>query len=179
MTRPPPIPVDLWDAIPPDLRPAIATVVAGLEARIADRRRPGPALRQIHEVPAVRPHVTEYRRHRLACPRCGAVTCAPLPAEAVGYGPQVRAACALLAGGHRFGKRVVARVMGDLFGLPISPAAVCDLQARTAAALALTRAAALAYTRPAPPVLTTDRYGVYTHLPGDKRQVRRAHTIRT
>ena len=36
MTRPPSIPADLWDAIPPDLRPAIAAVVAGLEARIAD-----------------------------------------------------------------------------------------------------------------------------------------------
>src|SRR3954453_13510049 len=36
MTRPPPPPADLWDAIPPSLRPAIAAVVAGLEARIAD-----------------------------------------------------------------------------------------------------------------------------------------------
>ena len=36
MTRPPSIPADLWDAIPPNLRPAIATLVAGLEARIAD-----------------------------------------------------------------------------------------------------------------------------------------------
>lgn len=35
MKRPPSIPADLWDAIPADLRPAIAAVVAGLEARIA------------------------------------------------------------------------------------------------------------------------------------------------
>ena len=31
---------------------------------------------------------------------------------------------------------------------------------------------------PAPPVLTADRYGVYTHLPGDRRQVCWAHLRR-
>lgn len=206
MSRPSSIPADLWDAIPPTLRPAIAAVVAGLEARVADlearlnqtsanssrppsadpphakpapprtpsgklkggqpghpkaqrpllppdavvplkptrcrrcRHRlsgddPAPLIHQVHEVPEVRPHVTEYRRHRLACPGCGAVTCAPLPAElAGGYGPRTRAVCALLAGGHRLGKRAVSQVLGDLFGLPIGPAAVCKLQHQTAAA---------------------------------------------
>ena len=36
MTRPPSIPSELWEAIPVALRPAIAAVVAGLEARLAD-----------------------------------------------------------------------------------------------------------------------------------------------
>ncbi len=36
MTRPPSIPADPWDAMPPDLRSAVVAVVAGLEARIAD-----------------------------------------------------------------------------------------------------------------------------------------------
>ena len=36
MTRPASIPADLWDAIPPDLRPAVVAVVTSLEARIAD-----------------------------------------------------------------------------------------------------------------------------------------------
>lgn len=108
--------------------------------------------------------------------------------------------------------------MGDLFGLPISPAAVCDLQVKAAAALEPIHAEALADTRtrpanvdetgwtqgrararlwvavtaaatafvirssrsraafadlagPTPPVLTTDRYAAYDHLPGDRRQV--------
>jgi len=189
------------------------------------RDDPAPLVHQVHEVPAVRPHVTEYHHHRLTCPGCGATTCAPLPpAAAGGYGPRAEAACALLAGGHRLGKRAVARVMGDLFGLPISPAAVCDLQARTADALAPAHAA-VAYTRtrpanvdetgwregrsrtwlwaavttavtafvvrltrgraafddlvgPAPPVLTTDRYGVYAHLPACRRRVSWAHLRR-
>ena len=36
MTRPSSIPSELWEAIPVPLRPAIAAVVAGLEARIAE-----------------------------------------------------------------------------------------------------------------------------------------------
>jgi transposase len=187
---------------------------------------PDPLAHQVHEVPVARPHVTEYRRHRLVCPGCGAVTCAPLPPDAGGgYGPRTQAVCALLAAGHRLGKRAVSQVLGDLFGLPISPAAVCDLQAKTAAALGPIHAEAVAYTRtrpanvdetgwrqgrdrawlwaavtatvtaflirltrgraafddlvgPAPPVLTTDRYGVYTHLPADRRQVCWAHLRR-
>ena len=304
MTRPPSIPVDLWDAIPPTLQPAIAAVVAGLEARnarlearVADlearliqtsanssrppsadpphakpapprppsgKRRggqpghpkhervllppdeilhhkptrcrrcagrlagddPAPLAHQVHDVPLVRPHVTEHRRHRLTCPGCGAVTCAPVPTDAAtGYGPRARAVCALLSGGCRLGKRAVSQLMGDLFGLPVSPAAVCALQADTAAALAPIHAAALDFTRtqPAnvdetgwtqgrtkawlwvavtapvtafllrltrgrtafddlvggtPPVLTTDRYGVYDHLPTARRQVCWAHLRR-
>ncbi len=204
MTRPPSIPADLWDAIPPDLQPAIVAVVTGLEARIADlearlnqnssqppssdgpqvkpaptkiptgkarggqpghpRRtrpelppdtvvefRPGtgdrcahpltgtdpePVRHQMIELPPVRPQVTEYRRHRLACPNCGRVTCPALPPEfRGGYGPRAQAACAVLTGAYRLGKRGVARVMGDLFGVPISPAAVCALQHRTGTAL--------------------------------------------
>jgi transposase len=41
--------------------------------------------------------------------------------------------------------RGVARLLGDLFGLPISPGAVCDLQHHTAAALAPVAAAAHAH----------------------------------
>jgi transposase len=97
---------------------------------------PAPLRHQVIEVPLVRPHVTEYRRHRLACPRCGKVNCPALPADARGgYGPRAQAVCAVLSGAYRIGKRGVARLCRDLFGVPISPAAVCDLQHRTAAAL--------------------------------------------
>jgi transposase len=53
--------------------------------------------------------------------------------------------CALLAGAYRVGKRGAARLCGDLFGVPISSAAVCDLQRKTAAALEPVVAAAHAY----------------------------------
>ena len=97
---------------------------------------PAPLRHQVIELPPVRPVVTEYRRHRLLCPNCGRVTCPPLPADARGgYGPRVQSVCALLSGAYRVGKRGVARLVGDLFGVPIGPAAVCDLQRETAAAL--------------------------------------------
>ncbi len=35
MTRPASLPIDLWDAIPATLRPAIGVIVARLEARVA------------------------------------------------------------------------------------------------------------------------------------------------
>ncbi|VTR95150.1 Transposase IS66 family OS=Singulisphaera acidiphila (strain ATCC BAA-1392 / DSM 18658 / VKM B-2454 / MOB10) GN=Sinac_6249 PE=4 SV=1: DDE_Tnp_IS66 [Gemmata massiliana] len=47
----------------------------------------------------------------------------------------MQAVCALLAGASRVGKRGIARLCRDLFGVPISPAPVCDLQAKTAGAL--------------------------------------------
>src|SRR5262245_27393113 len=95
---------------------------------------PEPLRHQVVEVPPVRPHVTEYRRHRLPCPVCRRVTCPPLPVDARGgYGPRVQAVCAMLSGAYRIGKRGVARVMGDLFAVPISSATVCDLQRKTAA----------------------------------------------
>lgn len=97
---------------------------------------PEPLRHQVVELPPVRPVVTEYRRHRLPCPSCGRVTCPALPSDAVGgYGPRVQAVCALLSGAYRVGKRGVAQLCRDLFGVPISPAAVCDLQRKTAAAL--------------------------------------------
>jgi len=97
---------------------------------------PAPLRHQVIEIPPVRPHVTEYRRHRLPCPRCGRVTCPVLLANARGgYGPRVQAVCALLAGAYRVGKRGVARLCRDLFGVPISSAAVCDLQRKSATAL--------------------------------------------
>src|SRR4051794_24374304 len=122
--------------LPPD-------TVVELRTEICDRCShplvgddPEPLRHQVVEIPPVRPHVTEYRRHRRLCPRCGKVNCPALPTEARGgYGPRVQAVCALLSGAYRVGKRGVARLCGDLFGVPISPAAVCDLQRKTATAL--------------------------------------------
>ena len=208
MNRPISIPVELWDALPAESRPAFGALIFGLEQRIAalearlgqnssnssrppssdsphvkpapskkpsGKRRggqpghrraeriklepdvvvplkpgrcrscdhrlqgedPQPLVHQVHEIPEVRPHVTEYRRHRLTCPRCGTVNRGELPVEVRGgYGPRAQAVCAMLSGSARLGKRVVGRVMHDLFGLTISPAAVCGLERKTAVTLA-------------------------------------------
>ena len=36
---------------------------------------PEPLRHQVWELPAITAHVTEYQRHRLACPACGETTC--------------------------------------------------------------------------------------------------------
>jgi transposase len=56
----------------------------------------------------------------------------------------------VLSGDGRLSKRRVARAMGDLFGLPIGPAAVCGLERRTADALAPIHAEALEHVRGLP-----------------------------
>ena len=112
---------------------------------------PHPTVHQVHEIPVVRPHVLEFRCHRLTCPQCGTGTVAPVPAEATcGYGPRVQAVAAMLTGSCRLGKRGVSQLFDDLFGLPLSPAAVCKLQHRTAQALAPVAEEALKYTREHP-----------------------------
>ncbi|QJW95850.1 IS66 family transposase [Frigoriglobus tundricola] len=106
-----------------------------------------PAVHQVHEVPVVTPHVTEYRCHRLRCPHCGTTTVAAVPAEAAtGYGPRAQAVAALLTGSCRLGKRGTSQLFADLFGLPLSPAMVCKLQHRTAEALKPVAEEALMYT---------------------------------
>jgi transposase len=98
---------------------------------------PQPLIHQVFELPPIRPHVTEYRQHRLHCPNCQQNNCPSLPAEArSGYGPRLQATCALLSGGYRIGKRGIARLCGELLNVPISAAAVCKLQHQTTDAMA-------------------------------------------
>ena len=49
-----------------------------------------PWRHQVVELPPVRPHITEYQRHRLKCPRCGITSCGDLPAgiSPTCYGPR-------------------------------------------------------------------------------------------
>jgi transposase len=123
---------------------------------------PHPLIHQVIEIPPIRPLVTEYRRHRLTCPRCRRVTRTPLPAGVrCGYGVRLQAICALLSGAYRIGKRGVARLCSDLFGVPISPAAVCKLQHRTTDALAPV-AAELQAQLPGRPA-NVDETGWYQH----------------
>jgi transposase len=53
-------------------------------------RDPEPWRHQVVELPPVRPHLTEYRRHRLRCSGCGITTCGDLPAGGAlpCYGPR-------------------------------------------------------------------------------------------
>jgi len=112
---------------------------------------PEPRRHQVTELPPVTPVVTEYRRHRLTCPGCGATTCADLPAGVAGQdGPRLRAACALLTGAFRLSKAKAARLLGDLFDIPLSAGQVCATEAAVGAQLGPVTDALLAAARGRP-----------------------------
>jgi transposase len=71
---------------------------------------PAPWRQQVMELPPVRPHLTEYQRHRLKCSRCGLTTCGELPTGVLstGYGPRLASVVALCTGGYRMSKRMAA-----------------------------------------------------------------------
>jgi transposase len=112
---------------------------------------PEPLRRQVTELPPVAPVVTEYRLHRLGCPGCGITTCGDLPVGVAGQdGPRLRAACALLTGAFRLSKAKAARLLGDLFGVPLSPAQVCATEVAVGDQLRPVTAALLAAARQHP-----------------------------
>ncbi|QDU59621.1 Transposase IS66 family protein [Planctomycetes bacterium Pan216] len=81
-----------------------------------------PLRHQVWELPEIKPMITEYRRHRLACPCCGENTCAPLP-EGVPTGqsgPRLIALSGLLMACFRQSKRRTALFLESLLGQPCS-----------------------------------------------------------
>ena len=100
-------------------------------------RDPEPLRHQVWELPEIRPLVTEYRRHRLACPGCGETTCAELPAGVPQgqSGPRLTAFAALLMAYYRQSKRRTAEFLGALLGQPCCPALAVKMQTQVTAAL--------------------------------------------
>jgi transposase len=88
---------------------------------------PQPLRHQVWDIPPVRPIVTEYRRHRLTCSRCGLTTCGSAPAGQ--DGPRLKAACVLLTGAYRLSKAKAARLLTDLFSIPLCAGQVCATEA--------------------------------------------------
>ena len=88
-------------------------------------------------MPEIKPHVTEYQRHRLACPRCGETTCAELPpgVPTGQAGPRLVALTRLLMGYFRQSKRRTALFLGDSWVSRARPARAVKLQNQATEAL--------------------------------------------
>ena len=99
---------------------------------------PRPWRHQVIEIPPIKPIVTEYQWHQLACPGCGATTRAPWPAGVPSgtYGPRVHATVALCTGAYRLSKRTTQQVMEEVFGVPMSVGTISPLERATTAAVA-------------------------------------------
>jgi len=91
---------------------------------------PEPLRHQVWELPEIQAHVTEYQRHRLACPSCGETTCAELPAGVPQgqSGPRLMAFTALLMAFYRQSKRRTAEFLRTLLGQPCCPSLTVKIQ---------------------------------------------------
>jgi transposase len=99
---------------------------------------PQPWRHQVIELPPIKPVVTEYQWHQLACPACGETTRAPWPAGVPSrtYGPRVQATVALCTGAYRLSKRTTQQVMAEVFGVPMSVGTISPLEQATTAVVA-------------------------------------------
>ena len=97
---------------------------------------PKPWRHQVIELPPIKPVVTEYQWHQLACPACGETTRAPWPEGVPSgtYGPRVQATVALCTGAYRLSKRTTQQVMDEVFGVPLSVGTISPLEQATTAA---------------------------------------------
>ena len=98
---------------------------------------PEPWRHQVWEISEIKPHVTEYQRHRLACRGCGETTCGELPpgVSQCQAGPRLIALTALLMGCFKQSKRRVALFLEQVLNQPCSPGWVVKLQNQSTAAL--------------------------------------------
>jgi transposase len=98
---------------------------------------PQPLRHQVWELPEIKPLVTEYQRHRLACPCCGETTCAKLPPGVPQgqSGPRLMAFTTLLMAYYRQSKRRTAQFLSTLLGQPCSAALTVKMQTQVTAAV--------------------------------------------
>src|SRR5215217_4345779 len=99
---------------------------------------PTPWRHQVIEIPPIKPVLTEYQWHQLACPACGETTRAPWPAGVPSgtYGPRVQATVALCTGAYRLSKRTTQQMMDEVFGVPLSVGTISPVEQATTAAVA-------------------------------------------
>src|SRR5512135_974395 len=92
---------------------------------------PKPLIHQVAERPKLEPIVGEDRVYRLACPRCGELTCGVVPARVPAgcFGPHLQAALATLAGACRLCRRQIPQDGRGHFGHPDTrvPSGVADV----------------------------------------------------
>ncbi len=121
-------------------------------ARLAGRDAE-PRRAQVIEVPPIRPHVTEYQQHELACEECGARTRGELPPEAAAtFGPRLKSLIAVCAGGYRLSKRVTQELLSDFLGVRLALGSVCNIEREVSEALAAPVEEAREYVRQQPMV---------------------------
>jgi transposase len=93
---------------------------------------------QFTEVPPIRPHTTEHRRHAVSCPHCKCVTRAPydetkIPASP--FGPRLMSLIAMLTGVYHLSRRKTQVLLGDVLGVSVSLGGLSNVEARVSDAV--------------------------------------------
>ncbi|WP_113702234.1 IS66 family transposase [Nonomuraea lactucae] len=128
-----------WRSVPDQITLITPTKCAGCGHRLAGLEGKVTARVQVFDTPPVKLQVTEYRMVTVCCRACRRTTRAATPRGLTGpccYGPNVRAATALLAcAGHMSIERA-ADLMGVLLDAPVSTGFTGGLVKRVAGQLA-------------------------------------------
>lgn len=97
-----------------------------------------PCVRQVVELPPIKPHVVEYLLQPVRCPCCHRLNePAPPPEATTCTGPNLTALAATLVGEYRLSRDATASLLQTVLGIPICPATVqncCDQMSEALAA---------------------------------------------
>ena len=107
-------------------------------AALPERVDPDPLRYQVTEVPPIKPHTKEIRRHEVLCD-CGYRTRAvydPATIPTSPFGPRLVALVALLTGVYHISRRQTGQLLEDVLGVRLSLGAVSAIEARVSDALA-------------------------------------------
>jgi transposase len=124
---------------PDDVRVYAPEVCQSCGEDLADADIVGVERRQVFELPAIKPFVTEHRMERRRC-ACGCETKAAPPKEATAptcYGPGVRALAAYLAVYQHLPYDRMARLFHDVLGIEISVGTLAQMVTEAGGALGL------------------------------------------
>jgi transposase len=90
------------------------------------------------EIPPVKPHTTEWRRHQVTCPHCGYPTRAAHDEKLIPqspFGPRLMAIMAMITGIYHVSRRSAVALLSDLLGVRVSLGALSAVEARVGQAV--------------------------------------------
>jgi transposase len=137
-------PPHLKKLFPPEqvtrIKPIVPEVCSGCQAPLPREASPGdpePKRFQVAELPPIVIEVTEYQAHGRACPCCGVLTQATIPAEirAHSVGPGLTATLSYFSGCHGVSKRGIEEIAETVLGVPIALGTVANLEQEVSAAV--------------------------------------------
>jgi transposase len=101
---------------------------------------PDPAAKRYQhtEVPPIRPHTKEHRRHAVTCTDCGYRTRAAYDEKVIPaspFGPRLMALIVLLTGIYHVSRRKTRELLSDVLGVRVSLGAISAVEARVSDAV--------------------------------------------